>query len=89
MKSPSGMYRENVSPHVRDQAIFDCGQQLGGGWALPGFPALDTLDENHPVYLGQERPSEKRLLRKDTSFTSVAKRTDMKMVLVFLFTRTP
>ena len=31
----------------------------------------------------------KQLLRMDTSFTSVAKRTDMKMVLVFLFTRTP
>ena len=31
----------------------------------------------------------KQLLRMDISFTSVAKRTDMKMVLVFLFTRTP
>ena len=31
----------------------------------------------------------KQLLRMDISFTSVAKRTDMKMGLVFLFTRTP
>ena len=31
----------------------------------------------------------KQLLRMDISFTSVAKRSDMKMVLVFLFTRTP
>ena len=30
-----------------------------------------------------------KLLRMDISFTSVAKRTDMKMGLVFLFTRTP
>ena len=31
----------------------------------------------------------KQLLRMDMSFTSVAKRTDMKMGLAFLFTRTP
>ena len=31
----------------------------------------------------------KQLLRMDIRFTSVAKRTDMKMGLVFLFTRTP
>ena len=31
----------------------------------------------------------KQLLKMDISFTSVAKRIDMKMVLVFLFTRTP
>ena len=31
----------------------------------------------------------KQLFRMDISFTSVAKRTDMKMGLVFLFTRTP
>ena len=31
----------------------------------------------------------KQLLRMDISFTSVAKRTDMKMGLVFLFSRTP
>ena len=31
----------------------------------------------------------KQLLRMDISFTSEANRTDMKMVLVSLFTRTP
>ena len=31
----------------------------------------------------------KQLLRMGISFTSVAKRTDLKMGLVFLFTRTP
>lgn len=30
-----------------------------------------------------------KTVRKDISFTSKAKRTDMKMVLVFMFTRTP
>ena len=40
------MIQEDLSPHVRDQAVvFDCGQQLGEGWAPPGFTALDTQDE--------------------------------------------
>ena len=32
--------------------FFDCGQQLGEGWAPPGFTALDTQDEkdNHRLH---------------------------------------
>ena len=58
MKSLSGMHDPRGSTCPGPSRFFDCGQELGEGWAPPGFFALDTQDEkDNTDYTIPDRPS--------------------------------